>query len=158
MSTPQDPFAAPDPDAPPPQHPAEPAPYGAASPAPGPYGQQPVQARNGFGTAALVLGILALVSSITVVGGILLGLVAIVFGALGRGRAKRGEATNGSSATAGLVLGIVALVVAGGLIAVGASFLNSDEGQKLRDCLQQAGSDPAAQQQCQVDFQRDFTR
>jgi len=106
----------------------------------------------------LVLGILALVSSITVVGGILLGLVAIVFGALGRGRAKRGEATNGSSATAGLVLGIVALVVAGGLIAVGASFLNSDEGQKLRDCLQQAGSDPAAQQQCQVDFQRDFTR
>ena len=156
MSTPQDPFAAPDPDAPPPQRPAEPAPYAASGAAAGPYGQQPVQARNGFGTAALVLGILALLTSITVVGGILLGIVAVVFGALGRGRGKRGDATNGSSATAGLVLGIVALVVAGGLIAVGASFLNSDKGQKLRDCLENAGTDQAAQQQCQEEFTRDF--
>lgn len=152
MSTPQDPFAAPDPDAPPPARPAE-APAGRPM-----YGQPVGPPRNGLGTAGLVLGILALVGTITVVGGILLGVLAIIFGAVGRGRARRGEATNGGSATAGLVLGAVALVLSVVLIAVGVSFLNSDSGQQLRDCLARAGSDQAAQRQCQVEFQRNFGR
>jgi hypothetical protein len=114
--------------------------------------------RNGFGTTALVLGILAVVGSITVVGGILLGVVAIVFGALGRSRAKRGEANNGGLATAGLILGIVAVVLSAALVAVGVSLFNSDSGKKLQDCLNNAGSDRAAQQQCQNEFRDNLTK
>jgi len=101
-----------------------------------------------------VLGILALVTCWTVVGGIVLGIVAIVLGVLGRGRAKRGEADNGGLATAGLVLGALGLLASLGLLAVGASLLNSPEGQQLQDCLKAAGNDQAQVQQCQNEFQQ----
>jgi hypothetical protein len=39
--------------------------------------------RNGFGVAALVLGILALLLSWTIIGGVLLGALALIFGVLG---------------------------------------------------------------------------
>jgi hypothetical protein len=113
--------------------------------------------RNGLGTGALVCGILGVVGIITVVGGIVLGIVAVVLGILGRGRAKRHEATNGSSATAGIVLGAIALVLSGALIAFGFSLLTGESGEELRDCLADAGSDAAAQRQCQMDFQENFT-
>jgi hypothetical protein len=57
--------------------------------------------RNGMGTAALVLGILSFLC------GWILGLLAIIFGAIGIARANRGEATNKGMAVAGLILGIV---------------------------------------------------
>ena len=41
-------------------------------------------------TAALVLGILALVTSFTVFGGVVLGLLAIILGVIGLRRANRG--------------------------------------------------------------------
>ena len=56
---------------------------------PGAYGGGPVVARNGLGTAALVLGILALVTCWTVIGGVVLGVLAVIFGFIGRGRVKR---------------------------------------------------------------------
>lgn len=169
MSTPQDPFAAPDPDQPPatqPEQDEQPPAYGQPQGygQPTPYGQAPsgstpdgTQApRNGLGTAALVLGILAVLGSITIVLGIVLGALALIFGLIGRGRAKRHEATNGSSATAGAALGAVGLLISLVVIAVGVSFFNSDSGQKLRDCLTNAGNDTAAQRQCQIQFQKDF--
>src|SRR5665213_3215703 len=58
------------------------------------YGTPATGVRNGLGTTALVLGVIAVVLSWTVVGGIILGVLAVVFGIVGRGRAKRGEATN----------------------------------------------------------------
>ncbi|WP_328677006.1 DUF4352 domain-containing protein [Streptomyces sp. NBC_00322] len=75
-------------------------------------------ARNGLGTAALVLGIIG-----TITGfipflfwlGCILGLLALILGLLGRGRAKRNEATNRGSATAGAVLGLVAMIVGVGV-------------------------------------------
>ena len=135
-----------------------------------PYGQQPGQqqygqpyqqqqygsvqrgpARNGLGIAALVLGVLALLSSLFVVGG-LLGLVAIVLGVLGRGKAKRGEATNGGMAMAGIVLGVVSVLITAAVLAVGASFLNSETGSGLVSCLADAGQDQAAVEACEQEF------
>lgn len=62
--------------------------------------------RNGMSVAALVLGIIGLVTFIPV-----LSILAIVFGGIGLGRANRGEATNKGMATAGLVLGIVGILI-----------------------------------------------
>lgn len=72
------------------------------------------QPQNGLGTAGMVLGIIGTVCSLTIVlwwVGVILGILAIIFGAVGRGRANRGEATNKGAATSGLVLGIVATVI-----------------------------------------------
>jgi hypothetical protein len=67
------------------------------------YGAQP---RNGFGVAALVLGIVAVVGCALNFIAVGLGVAAIVLGVLGRNRAARGEATNGGMALAGLILGV----------------------------------------------------
>jgi hypothetical protein len=64
---------------------------------------------NGLAIAALVLGILSVVLLWMVWGGIVLGVLGIVFGAIGLSRAKAG-APNKGPATAGLILGIVGLV------------------------------------------------
>jgi uncharacterized membrane protein len=81
-------------------------------------------ARNGLGVAALVLGIIALVTCWTVIGGVVLGVLAVVFGAIGRGRANRGEATNGGAAVAGLVTGLLGIVLAVVLVVVGVTFFH----------------------------------
>ena len=76
-----------------------------------PGGQSPPN--NSMGTAALVVGILAIVFGVLFFPlGALLGVVAIVLGVLGRGKASRGEATNRGQATAGLICGSVGLVIA----------------------------------------------
>ena len=64
---------------------------------------------NGLAIAALVLGILSVVLLWTVWGGFVMGVLAIVFGAIGLSKAKDG-APNKGQATAGLVLGIVGLI------------------------------------------------
>lgn len=72
------------------------------------------QPANGLGTAGLVLGIIGVVCNLTVYlwfVGLIVGVLAIVFGAIGRGRANRGEATNKGAATAGLVMGIISAVL-----------------------------------------------
>lgn len=76
------------------------------------------QVSNGMGTAALVLGIIAVVMSWYWVAALPLGIVGIVLGVLGRKKAARGEATNRGAATAGMVLGIVGIVLAAVFIAV----------------------------------------
>ncbi|MFC0845819.1 DUF4190 domain-containing protein [Streptomyces noboritoensis] len=68
---------------------------------------------NGFGTTALVLGIVSVVLFCLWGLGIILGILALIFGFLGRGRAKRGQATNGGQALAGIILGAVGIVVSG---------------------------------------------
>ncbi|ATW48876.1 DUF4352 domain-containing protein [Streptomyces peucetius] len=73
----------------------------------------PSPARNGLGTAALVLGIIGIIFGVIPFLfwiGTILGLLALVLGLVGRGRAKRGEATNKGTATAGTVLGLLALI------------------------------------------------
>jgi hypothetical protein len=74
------------------------------------YLQQPPVQTNGLAVAAFVLGIVGVVLFWTLLGGLILGLLATVFGAMGLARAKRG-APNKGMAIAGLVLGIVAMLL-----------------------------------------------
>ena len=107
--------------APPPSG-AQPA-YGGQSPQ---YGQQPYpQApgygyaagptssgpRNGLGIAALILGILGLLTSWFVFGA-LLGVLAIILGFMGVRRVSRGEANNRGVSITGIVLGVLSIVIA----------------------------------------------
>ncbi|MGW1411368.1 DUF4190 domain-containing protein [Streptomyces sp. NPDC002403] len=93
----------------PPQSPQPQQPY---APAQMP-GMRP--ARNGLGIAALVLGVIGAVSGLIPflfwMAGVL-GLIALVLGLAGRGRAKRGEATNKGMTTFGAVLGLISLILA----------------------------------------------
>jgi hypothetical protein len=58
----------------------------------------------------LVVGIIFLVGSVTIVGGVVVGVAAAMLGTVAHGRVKRGQATNRGAAVAGVVLGIAAIV------------------------------------------------
>ncbi|ANW65296.1 hypothetical protein BCA37_18425 [Mycobacterium sp. djl-10] len=138
--------------------PPPPQPYSGGYPGyPGPdgmggYGQPPAQPKNGLGIAALVVGILSLPAVLTVFGGFVLGLVAIVLGVIGYRRAKKGAATNGGIAIAGAVIGLLGIVLNAALIAFGVwGFLQVGGGDYF-DCMQQAGNDTSAQMQCEDEF------
>ncbi|AQA05003.1 hypothetical protein BVC93_24270 [Mycobacterium sp. MS1601] len=141
--------------------PPPPQPYSAGYPGypgyPGPdgmggYGQPPAAPKNGLGIAALVVGILSLPAVLTVFGGFVLGLVAIVLGFIGYRRAKKGEATNGGIAIAGVVIGLLGIVLNAALIAFGVWGFLQVGGRDYFDCMQQAGSDTSAQMQCEDEF------
>lgn len=113
-----------------PGYPAGPLPPGSAYPPQAPYGagwghgvRWP---NNAQGTAALVLGIAGLVLCFSIVPGVVLGILAIVFGALGRGKAQRGEANNGGAALAGLILGVIACTASVAMIFVYATLSTDD--------------------------------
>lgn len=94
-------------------------PYGGPYPAPNGYGwpgMQPAPS-DGMGTASLVLGILASIGFLLWPVALVLGVLAIIFGAIGRGKANRGEATNPGVALAGLICGTAGVVLALGLVA-----------------------------------------
>lgn len=107
--------------------------------------------KNGLGIASLIVAIVGL---LTVFGGIVLGVVAVILGFIGRGRAKRGEATNGGVAIAGIVLGFLGIVVGVVSIALTVMFAREVGAGDLFQCLQEAGNDTAAQQRCEDQFQR----
>ena len=75
-----------------------------------PYYPPPREWRNGFGVTALVVGIVSVLFLCTLIP-VPLGIVAVIFGVLGLGRARRGEADNRGMAIAGLVMGGVATAV-----------------------------------------------
>ena len=83
--------------------------------------------RNGLGTAALVLGIIGAALFWTISLPFILGILAIIFGAVGLGRVRRGVANNRGVAMTGLILGIVAvlaplvIIIFGALIFAGAT-------------------------------------
>ncbi|MGW7438110.1 DUF4190 domain-containing protein [Streptomyces sp. NPDC054849] len=87
-------------------------------PAPGAYPPYGAQRNNGFGIAGLVLGILSVVGCVTSFIAVALGIGAVVFGALGKGKATRGEADNGGMALAGIILGAVGIVLGGLMLAI----------------------------------------
>jgi hypothetical protein len=128
-----------DPFAPPPSDPTPASPFGAPVYGAPVYGAPAegaaVVPRNGFGTTALVLGILATLGSLFVIPGIVLGVPAIGFGFLGRRRAKRLQATNGGLALWGVISGVVGLAISGGIVAL---FLVSDRGRAYLDCVRVA--------------------
>lgn len=127
--------------------------YGSMPPS-GQQGQpgRPVVGGSGMATAALVLGILALLTSWTVFGGVILGLLAVILGFLAVRKASRGLATGRGRAIAGIVLGLLSIAIAVALIAIGVSILNSEEAQNLQDCLRDAGSNQSEITQCEDEF------
>ncbi|MEU3698287.1 DUF4190 domain-containing protein [Streptomyces griseoviridis] len=88
-----------------------PQPYGSY----GWAGAGPVPPRNGMGTAGLVLGIIAAVGFCMWPVAILAGLLGVIFGVVGRVRARKGEATNSGQALAGIICGAFGLALALGL-------------------------------------------
>ncbi|MFG2958741.1 DUF4190 domain-containing protein [Streptomyces sp. NPDC048291] len=92
-----------------PPYPAGPGGYG------GWAGMQPMP-NNGLGTASMVTGIISAIGFCLAPVALVMGVLAIVFGSIGRGRVKRGEATNGGQALAGIICGSAGLVLAGAFI------------------------------------------
>ena len=111
---------------------------------------------KGTAVASLVLGILGLLTSPFVFGG-LLGLLAVILGVLALGKVKRGEADGRGLAVGGIVTGALAMLAAIGFlivyIAVG-SFLstNSDSISELNDCVKAANNDQRAIRACEERF------
>lgn len=84
--------------------------------------------KNGLGTAALVLGILAFIGSFIPalgVASIPMGILGIVLAILGLSRIKKGQANNKGASIAGLILSALAVIVAIIVTAVSALFLDA---------------------------------
>jgi hypothetical protein len=94
--------------------------YPAGQPPPPHAGSTPPPAKpkNWLGATALAVAILGLICSISIVVGVTFGVIAIILGFSGRRRARQGQATNGEVATAGIVLGALAIVVSLAVIAI----------------------------------------
>ncbi|MET7755421.1 DUF4190 domain-containing protein [Streptomyces sp. NPDC005389] len=71
--------------------------------------QQPPS--NGMGTASMVLGIIAVAGFCLYGLGVILGVLALIFGIIGIKKCGRGEATNRGMAIAGIVLGAIGTLV-----------------------------------------------
>jgi hypothetical protein len=105
--------------------------------------------KNGLGTAGMVLGIIGVVLSLFVVLFWIsgpLGILALIFGIVGLGRVKKGEATNKGAAITGLVLGIVATLISAFFLVSTVIFVDavSDEIDKLeKDATATAPKDPS---------------
>jgi hypothetical protein len=140
-----------DPFSPPPsEHP--PPPYGAPQYGAPQYGGPPnLPARNGFGVTAMVLGIISIVLFFIPGVPVVLGVLAIVFAVLGRKRVGRGEATNGGIAIAGLVTGIVGLLI-GAVVIVFLAFF-ADAISNYQKCIDNSNGSAAAQAICQQQLQ-----
>ncbi|WP_137147418.1 DUF4190 domain-containing protein [Mycolicibacterium sp. CR10] len=134
----------------PPQPGGYPPPPGGYQPPPGGY-PPPVQSapKNGLGVASLVVAIISLFS---VFGGVVLGVVAVILGYMGRGRAKRGEATNGGIAMAGIVLGFLSIIVSVAAIGIMVWGFDKVGGTDYVDCVTRAGNDQQAVQDCAKEF------
>ncbi|WP_155829959.1 DUF4190 domain-containing protein [Glycomyces tenuis] len=77
------------------------------------YQQPPAAPKNGMGTSGLVLGIIGALGGLFIPCiGWILGILAVIFGAVGTSRVNKGEANNKGAATTGLILGIAAIVLA----------------------------------------------
>ena len=101
---------------------------------------------------------LAIIGSLTVwvpvfnIISIVLGLVAVIIGFLGRGRVRRGTANNDGVAVAGIVLGALALL-GHVLFLILWVFVFKEAGiGDYVGCMQKAGSDQYQQQQCEQQF------
>ena len=139
-----------------PQDPRPPAGWG---PPPAPvygYPGYPRPLPAGMATTAMVLGIVALVLCWTGVGGILLGLLAVVFGIIAVLRARRGEAGGQGRAIAGLVTGALGLVLGAVLLVVWINLFTSSGFTDYVSCVRDAGQDQAKVQQCADQFQQQF--
>lgn len=104
--------------------------------------------RNGTGTAALLVALVGLGFCWSVVGGLACGVIAVVLGLLGRGRAARGEANNREIASAGAALGLVAVAASVAFTVVWVYAWQDSGGSRYVDCAVRAGDDQKAVEGC----------
>ncbi|MFF3848450.1 DUF4190 domain-containing protein [Streptomyces sp. NPDC002328] len=96
-------------------HPGAPVGYGGGAPAYyGWNGMRPPS--NGMGLAAMVLGILSAAGICMWPTPLFIGPLAVIFGFIGRSKAKRGEANNAAQALAGIICGIAGFLMAAALL------------------------------------------
>jgi hypothetical protein len=87
-------------------------------PLPGmPVAPPPTSTTNGLAVASLVCGILAVVLFFSIVFPIILGILAVIFGAIGIGKANNGASGKGL-AIAGIVCGVLGVALAIAFIAL----------------------------------------
>jgi hypothetical protein len=71
--------------------------------------------RNGYGVTSLILGIIGSLAGLIPIAGMLvggpLGVIGLVLGLAGRGRIKRGQATNGKQTLWGVILSALSIVL-----------------------------------------------
>jgi len=103
----------------------------------------PHQPANGFAIAALVLGIIGVVLAAYFVLAWICGLLALTFGLLGRGNVTKRGASSGGIATAGIVLGCLALV-AGSYVFWALNRLGNSVERALRAPVAAVDADPTA--------------
>jgi amino acid transporter len=114
----------------------------------GGYQPLPPGPKNGLCIASLVSAVVGLVFCWSVVGGVVLGVLATILGIVGYGRAKRVQATNTGVAIAGIVLGALAVVVSLAFIPIWMGVFSEVGGTDYLDCVSRAGSDPKAVEGC----------
>lgn len=120
--------------------------YGYPAPPPQPYGGYPGYGaygagpagwapapNNGLGTAAMVIGIISVVGFCMYGVNIILGILALIFGIIGLGRAKRGEATNRGMVLAGVILGPVGIVIGAAFLGLAIWAATSSDSDSDRD-------------------------
>ena len=115
-------------------------------------GQAAPSYRNGMGTAALVVGVVALVLAVLLIFfpiAFVLGILAVIFGAVGLKRAQRGEASNKGHAIAGLVCGALAFLLAVSIGVRLGTFINDHSGdfREFWTCITSAPTE-SEQQGC----------
>ncbi|BDD77213.1 hypothetical protein GCM10010095_79820 [Streptomyces anthocyanicus] len=110
---------------------------------------------NGLAVAALVLAILAVLLFWTVVGGVVLGLLALIFGIIGARRARGDRVPHRKMSIVAAVLGTLGVIASVVIIAIGASILNSDEFKDFDDCVQHADTQ-SERDACANDFEEDI--
>ena len=113
--------------------------------------REPTVMRNGLGVASLSAGVIAVFVGFWIwpFGGLILGTVAVILGLVGRSRVKRSQANNGGVAAAGIVLGVVVLIM---VVRYFAGFINSADLPRYIECRNNAGADKAKQVQCESEF------
>ena len=105
---------------------------------------------------ALVLAIVALLLCWTIVGGIGLGIVAVILGMIAFSRSRGDNRGGGGMAITGVILGVLAIVASVVLVFVGIGIFKWLGGDDFADCLTRAGNDSAAQQRCADEFQQNL--
>ena len=145
------------------QPPSPPQPYQGYSGYPGqpgypgypppPYAQPATGPRNGLGTAALVLGVVGMVSTWSIFGGLVFGIAATILGSLAYRRVRNHQADNGAIALSGLVLGALAIVVSLVFIPIWSGFLDEVGYSDYSRCMGEAGQDKTAINACLMQFQ-----
>lgn len=114
---------------------------------------------GGYAIAALVCALVGLVLCWTVVGGLVLGLLGLIFGIVALRRASRHGSPGRIMGLFGLLLGILAMIASVVIVVVGVSlFKDSDIRRSFSsysDCLDHATTQ-ADRQQCADDFNREL--